>query len=65
LERILKRFSTSNRDDDNRDAFLRRNEIFDNTTLPLLNHFDELKLTKRIEASKDQDDVILLISFNN
>ena len=58
VERCLERGRSSGRVDDNEDSLKKRIKTYNESTLPIIDHFNQLKLVSRIEAAKSVDEVI-------
>jgi len=60
VERCLERGKNSGRSDDNIESLTLRTKTYNESTLPIIQHFDGMNMVKRIDASKTADEVILL-----
>ncbi len=63
VERCLERGKNSGRSDDNIESLTLRTKTYNESTLPIIQHFDELKMVRRIDASKTADEVIYYQKF--
>jgi len=57
VERCLERGRSSGRVDDNEESLKKRIKTYNESTLPIIDHFNQLKLVSRIEAAKSVDEV--------
>ena len=57
VRRILARAEVEGRSDDNPDTVRARLKVFDEATLPLVDHYEERGLLHRIDANKEPDAV--------
>ena len=58
VERCLERGKNSGRTDDNVESLTLRIKTYNESTLPIIQHFDSLSMVKRIEAAKTEEEVI-------
>mmetsp|Transcript_11713 Transcript_11713/g.8549 ORF Transcript_11713/g.8549 Transcript_11713/m.8549 type:complete len:122 (-) Transcript_11713:40-405(-) len=54
-ERILKRSQNSGRNDDNEETLRKRLAVFENETMPIINHFDALGKVKKIDGTLEEE----------
>lgn len=57
VNRCLERGKQSGRSDDNEDTLKKRIATYNESTLPIIQYFDQLKMVKRIDASKTENEV--------
>lgn len=57
VDRCMERGKQSGRSDDNEETLTKRIKTYNESTLPIIQHFDSLKMVKRIDASKSVDEV--------
>ncbi len=57
VERCLERGKASGRSDDNEETLAKRIKTYNESTLPIIQHFDTLSMVKRIDAAKSEDEV--------
>lgn len=53
----MERGRSSGRVDDNLESLKKRIQTYNESTLPIIQHFDKINLVKRVDASKDVDQV--------
>jgi UMP-CMP kinase len=57
VERVLKRGLTSGRSDDNKETVEKRIKVYNEQTLPVIKHYEKLKMVNEIDSSKTADQV--------
>ena len=57
VDRCLERGKQSGRSDDNEETLKKRITTYNESTLPIIQHFDKLNMVKRIDAAKNEDQV--------
>ncbi|RNA29834.1 UMP-CMP kinase [Brachionus plicatilis] len=57
VNRCLERGKQSGRSDDNEDTLKKRIATYNESTLPIIQYFDQMKMVKRIDASKTEQKV--------
>lgn len=57
VARILKRGETSGRSDDNMESLKKRFNTYVESTMPIIEHFDEKKMVQKIDASQSVESV--------
>ncbi len=57
VDRVLKRGETSGRADDNKETVVKRIKVFNEQSLPVINHYKKNKLVREIDASKAPEEV--------
>lgn len=57
IERCLERGKSSGRSDDNEESLSKRIKTYNESTLPIIQHFDTLNMVKRIDASNTEEQV--------
>lgn len=57
VNRCLERGKQSGRSDDNEDTLKKRITTYNESTLPIIQYFDQMKMVKRIDASKTENQV--------
>ena len=55
--RLLERGKTSGRVDDNIESIKKRFHTYQDSSMPIINHFDEQKLVRKIDSTQSKDDV--------
>jgi len=61
LERLLERGQTSGRSDDNVESIKKRFRTYVDSTMPIINHFDEKSMVKKVDATKSKDQVFEIV----
>jgi len=61
VERCLERGKNSGRSDDNIESLMLRTKTYNESTLPIIQHFDSMNMVKRIDASKKADEVYVQV----
>lgn len=57
IDRCLERGKDSGRSDDNEETLKKRIQTYNESTLPIIQHFDNLKMVKRLDAAQTPDQV--------
>lgn len=57
LKRLLKRGETSGREDDNEESIKKRFQVYKDTTMPVIEHYDKLQKVAQIDSSPSVDEV--------
>lgn len=57
VERCLERGKSSGRSDDNKDSLKKRIQTYTNESFPIIQHFQNLNLVKRVDASPNAEEV--------
>ena len=57
VNRCLERGKSSGRSDDNEETLMKRIKTYNESTLPIVEHFDKMSMVKRIDGSKSPDEV--------
>ena len=58
VQRCLERGKQSGRSDDNEETLSKRIKTYNESTIPIIEHFDKLNMVKRIDASKSESEVL-------
>ena len=58
VQRCLERGKQSGRSDDNEVTLSKRIKTYNESTIPIIEHFDKLNIVKRIDASKSEYEVL-------
>ena len=57
IERCLERGKASGRSDDNEEVLSKRIKTYNESTLPIIQYFDQLNMVKRVDAGQSEDQV--------
>lgn len=63
VERCLERGKNSGRTDDNVDSLTLRIKTYNESTLPIIQHFDAMNMVKRVDAAKTEVEVFFKLIF--
>ena len=61
VQRCLERGKNSGRSDDNVESLNARTRTYNESTLPIIQHFDGLNMVKRVDASKAAEEVKIFV----
>ena len=57
IDRCLERGKSSGRSDDNEESLAKRIKTYNESTLPIIQHYDKMNMVLKINAAQSEEDV--------